>query len=133
MIELLEEKELPRDCASCKYYGLNCADGYSCRKLMGREIYCNFTEGMGVIHKDCPLKLINKLRNNFKKEYEQLNKIKAEKEAINFLLMESLKLACKTLHNVCITQNYMLGLGQDEIYFINKGLENIRKEIKQND
>ena len=25
--------EMPRDCASCKHYHMNCADGYSCSKL----------------------------------------------------------------------------------------------------
>ena len=30
--------EMPRDCASCKHYHMNCADGYSCSKLR-KEIH----------------------------------------------------------------------------------------------
>ena len=67
MIELLEEKELPRDCASCKYYGMNCADGYSCSKLR-KEIHPNFSEGMGYRHKDCPLQSLAEYTKQVRKE-----------------------------------------------------------------
>ena len=46
--------EMPRDCASCKHYYMNCADGYSCSKLR-KEIHPNFSEGIGYRHPDCPL------------------------------------------------------------------------------
>lgn len=46
--------EMPRDCASCKHYHMNCADGYSCSKLR-KEIHPNFSEGIGYRHQDCPL------------------------------------------------------------------------------
>ena len=46
--------ELPKDCASCKHYHMNCADGYSCSKLR-KEIHPNFSEGIGYRHQDCPL------------------------------------------------------------------------------
>ena len=46
--------EMPRDCASCKHYHMNCADGCSCSKLR-KEIHPNFSEGIGYRHQDCPL------------------------------------------------------------------------------
>ena len=46
--------EMPRDCASCKHYHMNCADGYSCSKLR-KEIHPNFSEGIGYRYQDCPL------------------------------------------------------------------------------
>ena len=46
--------EMPRDCASCKHYHMNCADGYSCSKLR-KEIHPNFSEGIGYRHQDCTL------------------------------------------------------------------------------
>ena len=46
--------EMPRDCASCKQYHMNCADGYSCSKLR-KEIHPNFSEGIGYRYQDCPL------------------------------------------------------------------------------
>ncbi len=57
-------KTLPADCANCKYYYLNCADTYSCSKLNGKSIYCNFTDGVGFRHKDCPLIIGNKKKKN---------------------------------------------------------------------
>ena len=64
----LEEKDMPRDCASCRYYSMNCADGYSCSKLNGREVHCNFSEGMGYRHKDCPLQSIADYTKQVRKE-----------------------------------------------------------------
>ena len=46
--------ERPRNCASCKHYHMNCADGYSCSKLR-KEIHPNFSDGIGYRHQDCPL------------------------------------------------------------------------------
>lgn len=46
--------EMPRDCASCKHYHMNCADGYSCSKLR-KEIHPNFSEGICYRYQDCPL------------------------------------------------------------------------------
>ena len=50
--------EMPRDCASCKHYHMNCADGYSCSKLR-KEIHPNFSEGIGYRHQDCPLQSLS--------------------------------------------------------------------------
>lgn len=71
MKEWLEEKDLPRDCASCRYYSMNCADGYSCSKLNGREVHCNFSEGMGYRHQDCPLQSITDYTKQVRKEVVQ--------------------------------------------------------------
>ena len=68
MKEWLEEKDLPRDCASCGHYHLNCADGYSCSKLKGKEIHCNFSEGMGYRYQDCPLQSLSEYTKQVRKE-----------------------------------------------------------------
>ena len=59
--------EMPRDCASCKHYHMNCADGYSCSKLR-KEIHPNFSEGMGYRHQDCPLQSLSDHDNQVRKE-----------------------------------------------------------------
>lgn len=46
----------------------------------------------------------------------------------NEMLFEALKLACKTLNAVCMTQNYTLGLGQNETYFIKKAKETLKND-----
>lgn len=47
---------------------------------------------------------------------------------INEINSKALTLACKTLNSVCMTQNYALGLGQDEKYFIKKAKENLKND-----
>ena len=59
--------EMPRDCASCKHYHMNCADGYSCSKLK-KEIHPNFSEGIGYRHQDCPLQSLSDHDNQVRKE-----------------------------------------------------------------
>lgn len=59
--------EMPRDCASCKHYHINCADGYSCSKLR-KEIHPNFSEGMGYRHQDCPLQSLIDYTKQVRKE-----------------------------------------------------------------
>ena len=67
------------------------------------------------------------LKNAFK--YQNCMEISKAKIFIERdLLLQALKLACKTLNTVCMTQNYILGLGQNETYFIKKA-----KEILKND
>lgn len=72
--------EMPRDCASCKHYHMNCADGYSCSKLR-KEIHPNFSEGMGYRHQDCPLKSLADYTKQVRKEVceEIRNKIEQAK------------------------------------------------------
>ena len=74
--------EMPRDCASCKHYHMNCADGYSCSKLR-KEIHPNFSEGIGYRHQDCPLQSLSdhdkQLRNGVVEEIkERLKKANLE-------------------------------------------------------
>ena len=59
--------EMPRDCASCKHYHMNCADGYSCSKLR-KEIHPNFSEGIGYRHQDCPLQSLSDYTKQVRKE-----------------------------------------------------------------
>ena len=59
--------EMPRDCASCKHYHMNCADGYSCSKLR-KEIHPNFSEGIGYRHQDCPLQSLSDHNNQVRKK-----------------------------------------------------------------
>lgn len=59
--------EMPRDCASCKHYHMNCADGYSCSKLR-KEIHPNFSEGIGYRHQDCPLQSLTDYTKQVRKE-----------------------------------------------------------------
>ena len=59
--------EMPRDCASCEHYHMNCADGYSCSKLR-KEIHPNFSEGIGYRHQDCPLQSLSDHDNQVRKE-----------------------------------------------------------------
>ena len=59
--------EMPRDCASCKHYHMNCADGYSCSKLR-KEIHPNFSEGIGYRHQDCPLQSLSDHDNQVRKK-----------------------------------------------------------------
>lgn len=68
MKEWLEEKDMPKDCATCKYYVLNCADTYSCIKQNGKAICCNFSDGMGYRHEDCPLKSLADYTKQVRKE-----------------------------------------------------------------
>ena len=67
--------EMPRDCASCKHYHMNCADGYSCSKLR-KEIHPNFSEGIGYRHQDCPLQSIVDYTKQVREEV--VEEIKAE-------------------------------------------------------
>lgn len=67
--------EIPRDCASCKHYHMNCADGYSCSKLR-KEIHPNFSEGIGYRHQDCPLQSIADYAKQVREEV--VEEIKAE-------------------------------------------------------
>ena len=62
--------EMPRDCAGCKYYHMNCADGYSCSKLR-KEIHPNFSEGIGYRHQDCPLQSLADYTKQVRKEVVQ--------------------------------------------------------------
>lgn len=62
--------EMPRDCASCKHYHMNCADGYSCSKLR-KEIHPNFSEGIGYRHQDCPLQSLTDYTKQVRKEVVQ--------------------------------------------------------------
>lgn len=62
--------EMPRDCASCKHYHMNCADGYSCSKLR-KEIHPNFSEGIGYRHQDCPLQSLTDYTKQVRKEIVQ--------------------------------------------------------------
>ena len=59
--------EMPRDCASCKHYHMNCADGYSCSKLR-KEIHPNFSDGIGYRHQDCPLQSLADYTKQVRKE-----------------------------------------------------------------
>ena len=59
--------EMPRDCASCKHYHMNCADGYSCSKLR-KEIHPNFSEGIGYRHQDCPLQSLTDYTKQVREE-----------------------------------------------------------------
>ena len=68
MKEWLEEKDMPKDCATCKYYVLNCADTYSCIKQNGKAICCNFSDGMGYRHEDCPFQSIVDYTKQVRKE-----------------------------------------------------------------
>ena len=43
------------------------------------------------------------------------------------ILLQALRLACNTLATVCMTQNYTLGIGQGEKYFIKKAKEILNK------
>ena len=72
--------EMPRDCASCKHYHMNCADGYSCSKLR-KEIHPNFSEGIGYRHQDCPLQSLTDYTKQVRKEVcdEIRNKIEQAK------------------------------------------------------
>lgn len=77
--------EMPRDCASCKHYHMNCADGYSCSKLR-KEIHPNFSEGIGYRHQDCPLQSLSDYTKQVRKEvYEKIIKF------INELAWEDVK------------------------------------------
>lgn len=54
--------------------------------------------------------------------------INADLEKDNEILLQALRLACKTLYAVCVTQNYMLGLGLKEQYFIKKAKETLKND-----
>ena len=75
--------EMPRDCASCKHYHMNCADGYSCSKLR-KEIHPNFSEGIGYRHQDCPLQSLADYTKQVRKE----EKIKINRLVRNWLIKE---------------------------------------------
>ena len=59
---------------------------------------------------------------------DDVQEVVADLLRLNDIYLQALKLACKTLNAVCMTQNYTLGLGQNEQYFIKKA-----KEILKND
>ena len=71
MKEWLEEKDMPKDCASCKYYVLNCSDSYHCIKQNGKAIHCNFSDGMGYRHEDCPFQSLADYTKQVRKEVVQ--------------------------------------------------------------
>ena len=77
--------EMPRDCASCKHYHMNCADGYSCSKLR-KEIHPNFSEGIGYRHQDCPLQSLSDYTKQVRKEVlsELRNMLGDRAELIDF-------------------------------------------------
>ena len=77
--------EMPRDCASCKHYHMNCADGYSCSKLR-KEIHPNFSEGIGYRHQDCPLQSLSDHDKQVRKEVlsELMNMLGDRAELIDF-------------------------------------------------
>lgn len=77
--------EMPRDCASCKHYHMNCADGYSCSKLR-KEIHPNFSEGIGYRHQDCPLQSLADYTKQVRKEVlsELMNMLGDRAELIDF-------------------------------------------------
>ena len=89
--------ELPKDCASCKHYHMNCADGYSCSKLR-KEIHPNFSEGIGYRHQDCPLQSLDDYTKQVRKEVcEKIKKqifnhfnVKNMEEYENLSLIDSL-------------------------------------------
>lgn len=89
--------EMPRDCASCKHYHMNCADGYSCSKLR-KEIHPNFSEGIGYRHQDCPLQSLADYTKQVRKEVcEKIKKqifnhfnVKNMEEYENLSLIDSL-------------------------------------------
>lgn len=68
MREWLEEKDMPKDCATCKYYVLNCSDSYSCIKQNGKAIHPNFSDGMGYRHEDCPFHSLTDYTKQVRKE-----------------------------------------------------------------
>ena len=75
--------EMPRDCASCKHYHMNCADGYSCSKLR-KEIHPNFSEGIGYRHQDCPLQSLADYTKQVRKEIVQEIKKEFQKHLIDW-------------------------------------------------
>ena len=89
--------EMPRDCASCKHYHMNCADGYSCSKLR-KEIHPNFSEGIGYRHQDCPLQSLADYTKQVREEVcEKIKKqifnhfnVKNMEEYENLSLIDSL-------------------------------------------
>ena len=89
--------EMPRDCASCKHYHMNCADGYSCSKLR-KEIHPNFSEGIGYRHQDCPLiplsdhdkQVRNEVCEKVKEKVLKHFNIKSEEEYEKLPLIDSL-------------------------------------------
>ena len=67
------------------------------------------------------------LKNSFK--FQNCMEIsKAELFEENEILLKALQLACKTLNAVCMTQNYTLGLGQNETYFFKKAKETLKND-----
>lgn len=60
-------------------------------------------------------------------ENEQIGKLIKQMDKDIHLLAEALRVACKTLNVVCLTQDYMLGLGLNEKWFIKKAKENLKK------
>ena len=81
--------EMPRDCASCKHYHMNCADGYSCSKLR-KEIHPNFSEGIGYRHQDCPLQSLSDHDNQVRKEV--VDDIKERLKKANLEIMSPIDL-----------------------------------------
>lgn len=73
--------EMPRDCASCKHYHMNCADGYSCSKLR-KEIHPNFSEGIGYRHQDCPLQSLADYTKQVREEVVEEIKEKFNKKVL---------------------------------------------------
>ena len=81
--------EMPRDCASCKHYHMNCADGYSCSKLR-KEIHPNFSEGIGYRHQDCPLQSLADHDKQLRKEV--VEEIKERLKKANLEIMSPIDL-----------------------------------------
>lgn len=75
-------------------------------------------------------KIIESMARTIKNDAEEIKRLrdlnkKIEKE--NNILFQALRVACKTLNVVCLTQDYMLGLGLNEQWFIKKAKENLKK------
>ena len=86
--------EMPRDCASCKHYHMNCADGYSCSKLR-KEIHPNFSEGIGYRHQDCPLQSLADYTKQVRKEVcEKIREWHDEEERNIDRLVENVENLC---------------------------------------
>ena len=90
--------EMPRDCASCKHYHMNCADGYSCSKLR-KEIHPNFSEGIGYRHQDCPLQSLSDYTKQVRKEV--VEDIKERLKKANLEIMSPIDLYSYTDNFLC--------------------------------
>lgn len=68
------------------------------------------------------------VKKTMKELHENTGKLIASMDKDLHIFSEALKLACKTLNAVCMTQNYTLGLGQNEQYFIKKAKETLKND-----